>query len=52
MPEQPIGSPSPLSDQANVQMDKVDKQDDESLEYAYALLARSPLPAVDVAEEI
>lgn len=49
MPEQPIGNEkTALSDPENVQLERLpdEEQDSESLEYAYALLARSPLPAV------
>lgn len=51
IPEQPFGDLSPLQDTENVKMERVE-QDEESLEYVYALLASSPLPAVSVEEEL
>lgn len=51
MPEKPIGQQTPLSDLENVQLTEVEG-DTESLEYAYALLASSPLPAVATEDEI
>lgn len=45
MEEQNVEGLTPLSDPNNVKMERVEG-DEESLEYAYALLARSPLPAV------
>lgn len=51
MPVQPIGGLTPLTDETNVQLEEVEG-DTESLEYAYALLARSPLPAVTTEDEI
>ena len=52
MPEKPIGSLTPLSDPENVQLEATEQQDTESIEYAYALLSRSPLPAVTTEDEI
>ena len=43
----------PVNDLTNVQVDTLpdSEQTTESLEYAYALLARSPLPAVSTPDE-
>lgn len=55
MTERPIGPElTPLSDPANVQLETLpdSEQDTETLEFAYALLAGSPLPAVTTPDEV
>lgn len=52
MPITPVGGLTPLTDMSNAVFEEVKTDDRASLEYAYALLSGTPLPAVDVPEEI